>query len=403
MRWLLADPQNPADREWQQQVVAATDRWWQAFQANAPAISQSFSQRGKFDVVRFMDENLGPLNAAVCWRADLSWEFGPARRAANQQASGSRLVLTPESYHWLRPVLGYVLGRAPQIPNWEFYAHRLPEDAEHVRAAVQGRQGVSFQQAGIEARVGRNRKIDLLYTFPQEKWDEDKARQVAFVITETLMGEEMLDAWIGGVDVADAREPGHRWLPFERGQATVTALAQSLLEQLPAQPWFRVDKQQANWSNYKLEAERGLQDYPQRSDLVVGSTCCTDVLEAALSGTLFDSRCHSRHNEFFCYLKIDATQVPNSARVEQRANIEDPLDEALQRAGVGGSIGGGSGLLYSYIDLSLTNVNQAVPIIRQVLAQQRAPLRTWLLFLDSQFAHEWAGAYPQTPPPPVDP
>src|SRR5688572_27145547 len=116
MRWMLADPNNTAEQQHKQQVAAATERWWRAFQGNAANISASFSQRGKFDIVRFMDENLHAIDPRLCW------EYGPARRSQNVQAGGHRLVITPESEHWLRPMLNQVLGRAPQIPGWEFYS-----------------------------------------------------------------------------------------------------------------------------------------------------------------------------------------------------------------------------------------------------------------------------------------
>jgi hypothetical protein len=394
MRWILADSNNPAEQLHKQQVAAATDRWWRAFQANAANISASFSQPGKFDIVRFMDDNLSPIDGRLCW------EFGPARRTAIAQAGGHRLVITPEAEHWLRPMLNQVLGSAPQIPGWEFYAHRLPEEVDHARMAVKGRCGVEFKQAGVEARIGKYSKIDLLYTFPNEKWSQDQARNVAFVLTETLLGEETLDGWIGWIDVADAKEPGHRWLPLERAGDTVSAVAQSMLEQLPATPLFQLDKEMAQWTSYKMEPDHDGDDFPGRSDLIVGTTCRMELIEAVMSGKLFDSRCHSRHKEYFVYLKIDASEVPSSNRVDHRASLEDPLDAALQQAGIGGTIGGGSGIRYSYVDLALTNVMQSLPIIRQVLTQQRAPLRTWLLFFDSQLSEEWFGVYPQTPPPP---
>jgi hypothetical protein len=391
MRWLLADPQVPQENAWRQHVAAATEKWWWAFQANASNIAASFSQPGTFDIVRFMDDNLGAIDPRLCW------EYGAARRTNG----GHRLVITPEAEHWLRPMLGHVLSRAPNLPGWEFYAHRLPESAAHARLSVKGRCGVEFRQAGIEARIGQHQKIDVLYTFPQEKWSEDQARNVAFVLTETLLGEETLDGWIGVIDAVDPREPGHRWLPLERAGDTVSAVAQSMLEQLPAEPLFRISKENAQWLSYKMEPEGGGDDYPLRSDLIVGSACSEKLIEGMVSGRLFDSRCHSRCGEYFCYLKIDADEVPSEHRVEFRAELEDPLDEALMQAGFGGVIGGGSGIRYSYVDLSLTQVMQAVPLIRQVLAQRRAPVRTWLLFFDTQFEKEWLGVHPQTPPPPV--
>ena len=394
MRWILADPNNAAEQQLKQEVAAASERWWRGFQANASNISATFSQPGRFDIVRFMDDNLHAIDPRLCW------EFGPARQAKNVHAGGHRLVITPEAEHCLRPMLNQVLGQAPAIPGWEFYGYRLPEDVGHARAAVQGRCGVEFQQGMIEARIGRQRKIDVLYTFPHERWTEDQARSVAFILTETLLGEETLDGWIGGIDAVDPREPGHRWLPLERAADTVSAVARSMLDQLPPQPIFRVDKNATQWSNYKLEPDFDGEDFPERSDLIVGSSCYVDLIQAVMSRRLFDSRCFSRHKEYFCYLKIDAAEVPGTERVNHRAGLEDPLDAALQQAGVGGSIGGGSGIRYSYVDLSLGNVMSALPIIRQVLMQQRAPLRTWLLFFDTQLSEEWFGVYPNTPPPP---
>lgn len=394
MRWILADPNNAEEQQWKQHVTTAADRWWRAFQANAANIGASFSRENTFDIVQFMDDHLHAIDSRLCW------EYGPPRRSANVQAGGHRLVITPEAEHWMRPMLNFVLGRAPQIPGWEFYAHRLPEDVEHARAAVQGRCGVEFQQAGIEARIGKHRKIDILFTFPKENWSADQARNVAFVLTETLLGEETLDGWIGTIDVADTKEPGHRWLPLDRAGATVSAVAQSMLEQLPAAPAWKVDKGQSQWSSYQMEPDGDSDDFPLREDIIVGTTCRIELIQAIMSGRLFDSRCHSRSKENFCYLKIDASEIDSKNRVEHRSNLEDPLDAALQQAGLGGTIGGGSGIRYSYVDLSLSNVLQAIPIIQQVLRKQRAPLRTWLLFFDSQFAEEWLGVYPQTPAPP---
>ena len=95
--------------------------------------------------------------------------------------------------------------------------------------------------------------------------------------------------------------------------------------------------------------------------------------------------------------------MPTEHVVEFRSNFEDTLNPQLLQAGIGGCIGGGSGLRYSYIDLALTDLGGAVPIIRQILAARRAPLRTWLLFLDDDLSREWVGLYAQTPEPPFPP
>ena len=170
-------------------------------------------------------------------------------------------------------------------------------------------------------------------------------------------------------------------------------------EQLPATRATDISVEEG-WYNVQLQPEPA-EDYAGRGDLLVAMTHSIEVFEAAHQGGIFVSSCHSRVGEWFCYLKLDAIEVPSEHRVEFRAQFEDALNPQLLQAGVGGCIGGGSGLRYSYLDLALTDVHRAVPIIRQVLASCRAPLRSWLLFYDDELAREWVGVYQQTPEPPM--
>jgi hypothetical protein len=126
-----------------------------------------------------------------------------------------------------------------------------------------------------------------------------------------------------------------------------------------------------------------------------------DVMEPVCRRMVFASRCHSRANEWFCYLKVDAANVPTEHRVDFRARLEDAIDPVLRQAGVGCSIGGGSGVRYAYIDLALTDVGRAMQIARHLLPGLGIPLRSWLLFHDDELADEWIGVYRQTPPPPA--
>ena len=142
-------------------------------------------------------------------------------------------------------------------------------------------------------------------------------------------------------------------------------------------------------------------DYAGRGDMIYATVLDVEMFRNAHSGLIFTSACHSRCGELFCYIKLDASDVPSNQRVEFRGAIEDALNPALLAAKVGGCIGGGSGLRYSYIDLALTDLNGAVPIIRQVLAEHRVPLRTWLLFFDDELSREWIGIYAGAPEPPM--
>jgi hypothetical protein len=335
-----------------------------------------------------MHDHLGAVDPG------LMWEYGAAVRQP-----GHRLVITPEQRKWLRPLVRSLLERAPKISGWEFYPHRVPEDVPMAIQMVEARVGVNITGALVAASVAPGRKIDLSFSFPnQPELDEQSANHAAFVATETLMGEHVLDTWIGGIGLADRAET-QRPLPMERAQATVGALVRSIQEQLPPTKMHDISVGQ-DWANVELSPEEA-DDYPGRQDLIVASTQSVEFFRAAHSGMIFTSSCHSRFGELFCYLKIDGIDVPRQKFVDFRSQIEDALNPALEQAQVGCCIGGGSGIRYSYIDLALTDVNQAVPVIRQVLAARRVPLRSWLLFFDDELSREWVGIYATTPEPPL--
>lgn len=389
MRWIFADPANPAEMAHRNRTFGAIDAWWRAFQSKASDLDALFHRKSEWDLPRWMHDHLGAIDPG------LMWEYGQAVRGP-----GHRLVVTPEQRKWLRPVVRSLLERAPKIAGWEFYPHRLPEDVPMTIQMVEARVGVNITGALVAASVAPGRKIDLSFVFPQQPGlDEQTANHAAFVATETLMGEHVLDTWIGGIDLLDGQPPSQRPLPMDRAQATVGALISSIQEQLPPARMHDISVGD-DWANVQLEPQEA-DDYPGRTDLIVASTQSVELFRAAHSSMIFTSSCHSRFGELFCYLKIDVSQVPRENIVEFRSQFEDALNPALEQAGIGCCIGGGSGIRYSYIDLALADVNQAVPIIRQVLAARRAPLRSWLLFFDDELSREWVGIYATTPEPPL--
>jgi hypothetical protein len=393
MRWRFADPNCPEEAAYVRGKLAAIDHWWRAFQSKTSDLEALFKRRSDWDLPQFMEDTLQAVDPR------LMWEFGGAVRGP-----GHRLVITPESQRWLRPMLRTILERAPKIAGWEFYPYRLAETAEQTIDTVKGRVGVDITGALIDASVAPGRKVDLNFAFPgQRDLDEQTAMHAAFVATETLMGEQVLDTWIGAIDLMDDQPvPGSRPLPLERAQATVAALIRGSIDQLPAVPTQDISVEK-NWATVKLEPPEPANDYPGRSDLVVASTHDVELFQAMHSGQSFSSSCHSRLGEQFCYLKLDGADVPGGGLVEFRSAFEDALNPALLAASAGCCMGGGSGLRYAYIDLALTDLKQAVPILRETLAERQAPVRSWLLFHDDDLAAEWIGIHPATPPPPEPP
>src|SRR5437762_2202789 len=176
MRWLFADPGNEAEAAHVRSIVTAIDHWWKAFQAKQSSIEGLFKRKSDWNLPKFMEDTLQAIDPR------LMWEFGAAVRAP-----GHRLVITPESQRWLRPMVRTILERAPKIAGWEFYPYRLAETVEQTIQTVKGRVGVDVTGALIDATVAPGRKVDLQFAFPRKKkLDHETALQAAFVTTETL-------------------------------------------------------------------------------------------------------------------------------------------------------------------------------------------------------------------------
>jgi hypothetical protein len=398
MRWLFTEfdlPGSPEARE-RQALREAMVRWWEAFAGNADAVDRHFLSRAECDLHALMN-----ILAEV--HPNLMWEFGPA-----VNKSGHRLCITPECRPQLRPMLDVLLSLAPKLDRWEFYPYRLADAIGPDRNTIDGRTKISREGVTVSATRGRGNRIDLRYFLPDEAMkNEQDARAFAFYSTERFLGEEILDKWIGGIEAlpqSAERQPGSSRLAFERLVPTVQAVIDSVLEQLPRVPRFA--KQSAvepgkpiGWS-FKFPLPPDQRSYPARSDLLFGTSLENDLFLACQAPAFYSSR-FSRCGETFCYLKLDRRCRPDLWTVDNRFMIQDKLTERLTAAGLGSHFAGASGKAYSYIDLALVDVRRSVPIIRDVLREERLSAVSWLLFFDATLKDEWIGGSDEAPAPPV--
>ena len=200
MRWQFIDPKNRREVVERRAVTDRIDAWWREFGVKADEIAAVFSQRGSLDLPEWMEQHLAAIDPNLCW------EFGPAVLDA-----GHRLVITPESAHHLRPLVRAILERAPMLEGWEFYEYRLAEDLEIARATVEGRS--EFDISGLRFLALRNdqNRIDLKYSSATITDPEDSsALNAAFVTTESLLGEQCLNNWIGAIEITQMPGPRRR-------------------------------------------------------------------------------------------------------------------------------------------------------------------------------------------------
>jgi hypothetical protein len=100
-------------------------------------------------------------------------------------------------------------------------------------------------------------------------------------------------------------------------------------------------------------------------------------------------------------VKLDGRGGLDEEHFADKSEIEDALDAALVPAGLGCHVGGGTGRWYSYVDLALTDVDRGCEIVKAVLRAGNVPRRSWILFFDDEWAHEWIGIYDDSPAPPM--
>jgi hypothetical protein len=388
MSWKFPNPHDASETRERQRVLAQIDRWWQAFQENLPNLEEYFGGDSAWDISGFMGEHLQAIDA------NLMWEYGPG-----VEGNRRRLVITPESKRHLRPLVDVILERAPKVEGWTFHPFRLHDSIEQVYHMVQARGGEDFSGATVQAQRGEHNLIDL--TFQAPHFEEENAKpnfRDACVATEALLGEEIMERWIGLIRTLPPGEGS--FLPLERLPDTVHAVIGSILDQMPprtCQPF----SEEAEAELFEKDEPQKKKDYPGFKDKYGASTLLKDVWMAAHTTQAFYSLRFSRAGERFCYVKIDMKDQDPDTWTEQRARLENQLSAALRADDLGDVWGGGTGLRYQYIDLALLDVPRGAEAVRRVLRAANVAKRSWLQFYDCEWELEWIGIWDDTPKPPM--
>jgi hypothetical protein len=401
MRWRFVDSNNSEEAAEHAAVLKRIDAWWSEFKSQSAQIDAFYSGKVNFNIAEWTSSRLDAVHP------QLTWEYGPAIHH-----EGHRLVISPESARYLRPLTATLLQRAPQLDRWEFYSYRQPEDVDQSYRTVEARAGQAFSDVTVIVRLGEHHRIDIQFLASGFDQGESEANHAAFVFTESLLGEQVLDEWIGVIEgksvpkknllssfLPNSGDRSSRGIPLHRFQGTVEALIGSIKEQLPNRPYFeQIDE--AQWWSYSCTPDPA-EDYLFEHDIIAGGTCDPDLWSASRHRGAFSSTRFSRCGERFCSLKIDSGQRVANQEVAYRVEISDELDAVLKPSGLGCSVGGATGLRYTYITLALLNLEESIPHIRSVLQRRKVPKRSWILFFDAEWIAEWVGIYDDTPPPPM--
>ena len=384
-RWKTFEPGREDEEAQRVKILRAIERWWQEFARQSDDIVALFKGEAQWDLPEWMGSHLHEIHP------QLMWEFGPGID------SGHRLVITPEYRFDLRPLVDEILERAPSLPGWSFYGHRLPESWETALSTVEARTGTELAATGFRCSQVRFNLIEVVIEFPKRflAAHEELASSQAFVLLESLLGEATLNAWVGEVSVA---KKSWRSTKLASLPSAFETMRQSIVEGLPKVP-IRLLPGELQWTLFQLEPSEA-EDYPRQLDMIVGKAIDPEQWENSYRDVPYFSTRYTRSGDTFCFLKIDGAEGLDGTPWQDKGDIEDVLEEALRSSELGCLVSGGTGLRYVYLDFALTDVPRALATIKDVLRTGGLTRRSWILFFDSEWESEWVGIWPDSPPPP---
>ncbi|MGQ0565904.1 MAG: hypothetical protein ACT4OK_12650 [Gemmobacter sp.] len=292
---------------------------------------------------------------------DLMWEFGPSDR-------GQALCITAEWRYELRALARAVVVAAPDLPRWRFTDAREPLGALCSVANFEARGQQPLCVRAMQAVPGPANKVGIAVS--GDGTDDGLINQ-ALLLATMLLGEEADRDWLGPVTVGARPGPLRRLTgrlaPFDAAgfldgfAAQVAAIRDGLPDPLAAQdPQTRAAT---------LLTIGSLPEGAGRDDLATFSTASMPYAESALEGRAFASCNHSRHGEWFAFLRIPHEGMPGlGTDVMVRAEIEDSLHAVLSRAGIGGMVAAGHGHEAVYLDFGMSDLGRGLNLLASTFA-----------------------------------
>lgn len=350
MRWMFAS--TPVELAHKREMLGRIDAFWKALTPRLGEIGESFNPGGP----EFPNEWMHSAVNAVDER--IMWEYGPPVASDGV----ARLVLTCEVERHLRPMVSAMIARAPDVPGWSFHPYRQRGDMEAAEAFVVGRAGGSIN--GWRVKVGRSEsKVNLTYLVPGiEKTDSELAIRSAFVATECLLGEQLLDQWVGVIDAAPLRPiqgPSHTFKKLVRRRGSsqpatnlpgyeltrlhslVCSLIDAHQEQLPNIPWHQTLHHES--PVWRAELEVATRSSRMAFDDPILVTESIRGLIDQISTGFFNSSVFSKCGERFVGVKCFVGNGMSQEALAAKVCLYDALNHRLREQGLGCAVGASSG------------------------------------------------------------
>lgn len=401
MRWRFVDGNNKVEMLYKQESIDKMDGFWRDFEDNLDLIcSEDYDASNRWITSRLND------------LAGLSWELSPEIDGVR------RFAITPESNYHLHCFVDEMIARAPKLANFKFMIHRAPMEETAVENAVPARfkAGTFFLWGAgrikgflsdIQFKASRSNLncIDLQFVSEAFRGDNNLVDQCyCFILCEVVLGQMIAEEWIGEISTAGAgthltdrikalfgkkkQELSGDFYHVSRLSSCVKAVYEDILgsrDFVAAEVRPSEDLQHIVLPKPRI-----------RRDFV--ATLWPAIYFAAHNKPLcFTSDRFSSTGEKFCYVIFELSSAVTDSL--DAAEVWRSFDTALVQASVGYVIGHGRGPKHFFLDMLLSNIEAAVPVLEEVCHSLQLSPKCWLKFVDSKWRNEWIGLHPESPEP----
>ncbi|MBL8084350.1 MAG: hypothetical protein JNN26_17145 [Candidatus Obscuribacter sp.] len=401
MRWRFADSKNKVEMQFKQQSIDKMDTFWRDFEENLDLICSTNTDAS----TAWISSNLAEV-------ADLFWELSPEINGYR------RFAITPEKEYHLHPLVDEMIARAPRLSNFKFMSYRAPMENTAVETAVPARFKATTSTlrgagrikeflADIQIKATRSNLncIDLQFVSEAFKGENNFVDQCyCFILCEVVLGQRIAEEWIGEITTTGKSLPlvDRAKALFQKRQldssidfypvTMLSSCVKAVYEDILASRDFVAAeiRPSVEMQHLALPKPRIRRDFVE--------TLWPAIIVAAHNKPLcFTSERFSSTGESFCYVIVDLSSVPVDSL--DTAEVYRVFDKALVCASVGYLLGYGLGPEHLFLDMLLTDIDAAVPVLQEVCHKLELPPECWLKFVDSKWRNEWIGLHTESPEP----
>jgi hypothetical protein len=298
-----------------------------------------------------------------------AWVFGPG-----EGGKGHSFTLSGEGNPHRQLLAIFWHSQAPKLDGWTFYPARQPTDIKGRRIHI-GERVFDPIEFWLTTHLDRDRqKVDITVWHPMFATMEERDRWGAlFLFLDDALGEYGTQQWIGEIKLNDQHLA--EAIPLQELRGFIDKIGAEM-------KWENFSKEQVGVV-YNCEPRDGF----LRSDVFVGSSSHYPLIKdyLAADGDLADPLAGTGAD--FVFVSFDSGILTAGKETEIRGRFEDALNDALEPAAAGHSLGGAIGRHQAYIDLVLFDGARSLAIVQQVLHEQQLPAGSAIHF----FAKEKRG------------